>query len=485
MSRIFLVSTIAMTVLLGIWSSAALAGETKEKPVVEQILDLLLQRGQITQEEYRTLQEKARKEQAEVPAILAGIERGRPYLKSADDNFRLEFGGRLQADFQAAEGDTRTLTGDFLSSQFLVRRARVDVDAIFYKWIRAKIQSELTEGVSLKDAYLDLTFLPELRFRAGQFHVPFSLEEYGTSDNFIDFIERSLVNELAPMRDRGVKLYGDLMGGIISYHLGGFNGTGEDTSDNNSAKDLAFRLEYSPFRTSKSFWLKGLQFAGNVTWGDEDDSQTAQGRTIARTPNRFTFFAAQNAQGQRTRYGGDFAWWVGPASLKFEYDVQTNERQGLGPGGTNLDDVTATGWYVSGTYVLTGEDKLRSGNVIPRRPFIPFSDQSGFGAVEVGLRWAELSFDSDSPVNLFSTSLSPVNIPGGGTTAENSAQSLTLGVNWYFNEWTRAMLNWNYYWFDNSLGTPFSCNLGSCSAAQLRSADSESWEILSRLQIWF
>jgi phosphate-selective porin OprO and OprP len=326
--------------------------------------------------------------------------------------------------------------------------------------------------------------MPELRLRAGQFHVPFSLEEL-TSDNFIDFIERSLVNELTPMRDRGVKIYGDLMGGIISYHLGGFNGTGEDTSDNNGDKDLAFRLEYSPFRTSDSFWLKGLQFAGNVTWGNEDNLTTPLGRTIARTPNRFTFFASQNAQGDRLRYGGDFAWWVGPASLKFEYDVQTNERNGLGPGGTNLDDVTASGWYVSSTYVLTGEDKQRSGNVIPRKPFIPFSDQSGLGAVEVGLRWAELSFDSDSPVNLFSSSLSPVNIPGGGATAKNGAQSLTLGANWYFNEWTRAMLNWNYYWYDNALGTPFSCQLGSCSAAQLRRADKESWEILSRLQIWF
>jgi hypothetical protein len=69
--------------------------------------------------------------------------------------------------------------------------------------------------------------------------------------------------------------------------------------------------------------------------------------------------------------------------------------------------------------------------------------------------------------------------------AENGAQSLTLGLNWYFNEWTRAMLNWNYYWYDNARGTPFSCQQRSCSAAALRSADKESWEILSRLQVWF
>jgi phosphate-selective porin OprO and OprP len=488
MRRIFVLSAIGMIVLLGMWSSPALAGETKEKPVVEQILDLLLQRGQITQEEYRTLQEKARQEQAAgkepSPAILAGIEKGKPFLKSADDNFRLELGGRLHADYAAPEDGTRTLTGSKLGSQFLVRRARLEVDGSLYRWVGFKIEADFTEGVSLKDAYLDLRFFPELRFRAGQFKVPFSLEEL-TSSRFIDFVERSLVNELAPARDRGAMLYGDLMQGLVSYSVGGFNGTGEDTSDNNSDKDLAARLAFTPFRTSDSFWLKGLQLAGNVTWGNQDGSTSAQGRTIGRTNNRFRFFAPQTTRGERLRYGGDLAWLIGPAALKFEYDVQTNEREGQGPGGVNLDDVTATGWYVSATYVLTGEDKLRSGNVVPRKPFIPFSAQRGLGAFEVGIRWAELDFSSDDPVNFFDGNLTPARIPGGGTTAENSAQSLTLGANWYFNEWTRLMLNWNYYWFDNSLGTPFSCQLGSCSAAALRSADSESWEILSRLQIWF
>ena len=141
----------AVTLFFGIWLPVACAGEAKEKPAIEQILDILLQRGQITPEEYRSLQEKVKQEQAAgvkepAAAVLAGIEKGRPFLKSADDNFRIEFGGRLQSDFDAAEDGTRTLTGQFLGSQFLIRRARIDVDAIFYKWIRAKIQAELTEG---------------------------------------------------------------------------------------------------------------------------------------------------------------------------------------------------------------------------------------------------------------------------------------------------------------------------------------------------
>ena len=79
-------------------------------------------------------------------------------------------------------------------------------------------------------------------------------------------------------------LYGDLLQGGISYYLGGFNGTGEDTSDNNGDKDLAFRLAFVPFRSSESFWLKGLHLAGDVTWGNEDSLNSPQGQTGARTP---------------------------------------------------------------------------------------------------------------------------------------------------------------------------------------------------------
>jgi hypothetical protein len=55
---------VGLAIWLELWSPAGHAGEPEETPVVEQILDILLQRGQITQEEYRTLQEKARQEQA-------------------------------------------------------------------------------------------------------------------------------------------------------------------------------------------------------------------------------------------------------------------------------------------------------------------------------------------------------------------------------------------------------------------------------------
>jgi hypothetical protein len=93
----------------------------------------------------------------------------KPYLASSDGAFRLELGGLLQLDYDAVDDDARGLTGSELADRFLVRRARIDLSGRAFQWVDFKIEADLTEGVSLKDAYLDFRFLPELRLRGGQF----------------------------------------------------------------------------------------------------------------------------------------------------------------------------------------------------------------------------------------------------------------------------------------------------------------------------
>jgi len=160
-----------------------------DKPVLEQLLDLMLQRGQIDREQYNTLQEKAKKE----AAVHVGFERRRPFIQSSDGNFRFDFGGRFQLDFDRAEDGAKTLTGANLGSEFLVRRARFELMGQAYKWIEVKIEADFTDSQPLRDVSLDLKLVPELfRLRGGQFKVPFSLEEL-TSDLYTDFVERSVV----------------------------------------------------------------------------------------------------------------------------------------------------------------------------------------------------------------------------------------------------------------------------------------------------
>jgi phosphate-selective porin len=303
------------------------------------------------------------------------------------------------------------------------------------------------------------------------------------------------VDELAPGYDIGLSLNGSFLSGVVGYEVGVFNGVPEDTLEIDNVKDLAGRVVLAPFKPGGNYWLKGLQVGGNFTWGDEGRIASAQGRTSARTSTRFAYFVAQPTNGPRTRLGGDVAWVVGPASIKFEYDQQTNDRDGCEvitgtgsgatcAGGRDLDALTARGFYGTATYILTGEDKVLNGPVIPRRPFSPIAGRYGPGAWELALRYAQLKFSSDDPVDFFDGN--PTNgVPGGGVTAENGVEALTAGVNWYLNSRVRYMFNFTQYWYDTELGTPFSCEEGPCTAATLERHGDTSWEILTRMQLWF
>ena len=172
--------------------------------------------------------------------------------------------------------------------------------------------------------------------------------------------------------------------------------------------------------------------------------------------------------------------------LKSADDQQRDQRKRLGPGGSDLADVVATGFYVTGRYLLTGENAVYNGPVIPKRPLNPLFGRLGPGAWELALRYSQLNFGSDDPVNFFSGNLgSRSAIPGGQPTAENGVQSLTVGVNWYLNSRVRAMFNFSEYWYETQLGTPFSCTQASCSAGTLQGMGISNYEIQTRLQFWF
>jgi phosphate-selective porin OprO/OprP len=469
--------------------------------VLEEILDIMRRSGQITEEQKRSLIERAEQEarmaqaerekeaQALASSFTAGIENYKPYFRTNDGNVKFELGGVVMLDYDTAEPGARALGGAKLLNRLLVRRARLDVTGTLFNWVGVKVEGDFAEGISLKDAYLELRFFREASVRGGQFKVPFSLEEL-TSSRFIDFVERSVINELAPAREQGAMLYGSLLQGVLGYQLGVFNGVPEEAVETNNSKDVAGRLVLQPFRNTSIGLLKGLQLGGSFTWGP-DHITSAQGRTGARTDPRFAYFVTQPTRGDRTRFGGDLAWLWGPASVKFEYAEQHSDRNDCGvlvsgrcAGGADLDEIVARGFYVSGTFLVTGETKPLNGPVIPRRNFSPLGGPIGPGAWELGLRYAQLKFRSDDPVDFLDGNT--VNgITGGGRTAENGVGALTAGVNWYLNPRTRMMFNWTNYWYDNELGTPFSCRRDSCSASTLEAGNDTSWEVLTRMQVWF
>ena len=89
----------------------------------------------------------------------------------------------------------------------------------------------------------------------------------------------------------------------------------------------------------------------------------------------------------------------GPASIKAEWMRVETERRGQSVEDTDLSPLIGEGWYVSGTYAITGEKKSNVDR--PKKPLLP---GWGYGAIEVAARIESLEFRSGASGEPGSTS---------------------------------------------------------------------------------
>lgn len=400
------------------------------------------------------------------PKFEVGFEKWKPYIRSTDGNFTLSPIGRAQIDYRAFEdGNKRNLDGSDLTNRFFGRRVRIGLTGTFYKYYDFYVEADFGAGaagrdgnVVLTDGFLDIHYWPELRLRAGQFKVPFLYEEIVISDNLLDFVERSVADNLFPGRDFGAMLHGSLNGGVVGYAVGIFNGSGQNKAETNDSKDFAGRLVVEPFKQIDVAWLKSLHLGGDVTWGNEGDRKN--GSLQGKTDGQFAFFRSIDTRGNRLRYSGEAAYYYGPFTIYGEY-VQSREQRKAGGviGPFDKPDLIGRGWYVTTTYMLTGETKIPGQPVIPTRWALPVGPEKGWGAWELAARFAQLDLRAQD-------------ITG------NRVNALTLGVNWHLTPNVKWLANFVENWFSNERGTPF-------SFANSNNTRTNEWEVLTRLQLWF
>lgn len=365
----------------------------------------------------------AKKEKGELADLTAGWDKGF-FLKSADDKFKLTIGGYGYLDgrwFQRSYGTDDT---------FFVREARVELEGHLWKNYEYKISFENAgSSTTLRDAFLNFHWIDEAQFKIGQYKEPFSLDQLASS-KYREFVERSRAGQLlAPGRDVGAQAHGKLAGGIVEYAVGFFNGDGLNTTDSNDEKDVAARVVLSPFKTMDNYWTKSLQVGGNVTHGQQFKSLSGRSFTTAGGTRFFTFAAASRHEDALDRYGADLAWLVGPASLKGEWIRFNMEDVEFRSGRTiRFQDFLVDAWYVSGSYVLSGEDRTWKG-VAPKSPFDP--KEGGWGAWELALRYQEWNGNENM-------------IRDGYATGTEDLWATTLGLNWYLNTHVRVMLDYEY-----------------------------------------
>src|SRR5258708_15829399 len=201
----------------------------------DDLLNVLIKKNIITQQEAdslradQALKEQQKKDKQNQHGITIGSR-------------ALQISGVIQTEYQGFQQ-----TG--VNNAFSLHRARLDVKGhIDDNWNYA-VYTEFAETTNLLNAYTTYKIADYLKFTAGQFKVPFSIESL-ISDSQLEFIDRTqVVNALAGRqtdvignqqgRDLGIQINGSFAKVddhyLFDYTLGVFNGAGYDvTTDKNS-----------------------------------------------------------------------------------------------------------------------------------------------------------------------------------------------------------------------------------------------------------
>jgi phosphate-selective porin OprO/OprP len=362
-------------------------------------------------------------------------------FSSADSNFVAQLHGIVQFDNRTFFQDNNNNGSD----GFLLRRARpIFTGTVFHDFDFNFTPDFGGSTVQIFDAYLNYHYNQALQLEAGKFKAPIGLEAL-MNDRDLLFNERSLATDLAPNRDLGVELHGDVFGGAVSYALGLFNG---DTDYNGTTVNTPLeddkagegRLFFQPWKNTDVNPLRGLGFgvAGSYLANHPQTNSTTgltPGYTSDGQQKFFTYSSGVNAAGSGWRVSPQAYYYYGPLGVFGEYTI-SDQAVSLAKKSASLEN---TAWEITGSWVLTGEDASYNG-ITPLHPFDLHNGQ--WGAWQVVGRWAELSVDDKAFTDGFASS----------TKSANAANAWSVGLNWYLNRNVRADVSFSHTIFDGFTG---------------------------------
>ena len=357
-------------------------------------------------------------------------------LRSADGAFALRLRGYVQLDGRFYFDDEELPLVD----TFVVRRARPIVEGTVWKIFDFRIMPDFGGTSStLFDGYVEGKFNPAFRVRAGKFKPPLSLERLQSATDLM-FVERGAANALAPQRDLGVQVGGELAGGKLEYQAGLFNGSVDGSIAENAGvdgKDVDARLFWRPFRNPDAPPDLDLGLGLAASHGDTVGSPGATGLPSYRSTGNATIFNYRSdataagtvvADGRRTRLIPQAWLYRGPFGLLMEYTV---ERQAVRLG-ADTEDIDLQGWTLNASWVATGERNSFRG-VDPRRPW----GSGGHGALILGARYSLLTV-GDEAFPIFADPAKSI----------QEARVATLGLSWNLVRNVRWMIEGNLTEFD-------------------------------------
>ncbi|MFN3939832.1 MAG: porin [Chitinophagales bacterium] len=197
----------------------------------------------------------------------------------------------IQTRYEATLTDSvtfsNTINPDAVNNNFRIRRAELRTDFTFNPDLKGVIRVQIpalkssAPGAFLELAYAEWRIHPMFQITAGQFKVPFDLDEL-TSQYDLRMIDRGTTNALLSANSEtsyqpGVMIFGKLKNDrpVFNYYLALQNGSNRSVNfDIDNQKNLTARVEY--------FAVKELRLAANVQKvGVEEDNGVAYGGDIS------------------------------------------------------------------------------------------------------------------------------------------------------------------------------------------------------------
>ena len=342
-------------------------------------------------------------------------------IRTLDKSVEIRIGGRIQNDWNFIRpSDEIESSGlwpeDEPQDRVFFRRSRIYIRGTLHKYIRFKAEYNIIGAAEFTDVYLRFVKLPALgNLYLGKFKAPFGLEEL-TSSRFITFQERSLTDAFVLGREVGILIKNSAAGKRIHWATSlthrDQDGYGTGSGDEHN---FTFRLAATPFQASKTQLAHvGISYSLR---GEDRTEFRYRARPEGRTKGVRLVSTSKTDTDSMTQYGLEGALVYGPWSLQAEY---MNAMWDPAEGG---DEPTFWGYYIMGSYFLTGESRTYSGGAFGRpKPTRKFDWKKGtMGAVEVAARasWLDLTENN------------------GG-----EERNVTLGLNWYPNNNSRVTLNY-------------------------------------------
>jgi len=334
----------------------------------------------------------------------------------AQEKFKktLKVNGRIQYDYEFLKREKSDIW--FNGNEF--RRLQLSVAGKVAPHIKYKVEASFAHGqIGFRDVYIKYTAGKWGNFGIGSIAEPTGLEVL-TSSKYISFFERAMLSSLQNFKWGSGLHYENfqLLNGKAGLQMALTN-NGKNTE---GFKDA--HLE------------KGNNFVSRFTWTPikEKNQIIHLGVNYAHRPPKDLKFRAENHMGEkyhfvfpdatgRTETGFEVAGTFNNFSLQGEYKTQDVEN--------NIDkNFNMTGYYGMASFFITGEHRPYKHGAFGRVKPLKDIDNGGYGAIEVLMRYSNMTASQD--------------VIDANAGLPEEINNITFGINWYLTAHARIMYNY-------------------------------------------